>query len=217
MDNLRIGTFGPSGLLIEFADRMDSASLARCRGLLHCLDENLPEGLRDITPAYQSILLEFEEKAPTPDQIADLLKSAQPLAPEAMPCHEIPVVYDGPDMEALSQRHKLAVPEVIELHSAPVYDVFLVGFSPGFPYLGPLDPRLHTPRLDNPRPRVPVGSVAIGGGHTGIYSIPSAGGWWLIGRTETKLFSEEAARGPGSDSAFLIRQGDRVKFQPMQP
>ena len=217
MDNLRIGTFGPSGLLIEFADQISANSLARCRGLLRCLDEKPPEGLRDITPAYQSILLEFEGQAPAPGLLADLLKSARPLAPEAMPSHEIPVFYDGPDLEALAQRHNLAVPEVIELHSAPVYDVFLVGFSPGFPYLGPLDSRLHTPRLDHPRTRVPVGSVAIGGGHTGIYSIPSAGGWWLIGRTDTVLFSEEAARDGGSEKAFLIRQGDRVKFQPVQP
>ncbi len=217
MENLRIGTFGPSGLVIEFADRITADSLARCRGLLRCLEERPFDGLRDITPAYQSILLEFDGKAPAPGQIADLLRSAQPLAPEAMPCHEIPVVYDGPDLEALSQRHGLTASDVIELHSAPVYDVFLVGFSPGFPYLGPLHPRLHTPRLDTPRPRVPVGSVAIGGGHTGIYSIPSAGGWWLIGRTDTRLFSEEAARGSGEETAFLIRQGDRVKFLPIAP
>jgi biotin-dependent carboxylase-like uncharacterized protein len=102
------------------------------------------------------------------------------------------------------------------LHTAPVYRVFLIGFSPGFPYLGPLDSRLHAPRLESPRERVPAGSVAIGGEHTGIYSIASPGGWWLVGRTNTEVFSAAKARNGGTVDAFLLRQGDLVKFLPVE-
>ena len=216
MNDLKIDRLGPTGLLIEFAPRIDPASLALCRGLLQALQENPPSGLREVTAAYQTILLEFEA---TPDlaEVRGILTTARPLPVEAAALHEIPVVYDGPDLAALAARNKLSISEVIARHSDPTYDVYLVGFSPGFPYLGPLDEKLHAPRLATPRPRVPAGSVGIGGEHTGIYSIASPGGWWLIGRTDTVLFSEEAARGPGREEAFLLLQGDRVKFIPTAP
>jgi KipI family sensor histidine kinase inhibitor len=117
------------------------------------------------------------------------------------------------DLEEFARRKALSVCDVIELHASPLYSVFLIGFSPGFPYLGPLDSRLHAPRRDIPRAHVPAGSVAIGGEHTGIYSIASPGGWWLIGRTSTELFSALKARGSGSAEAFLLRQGDQVRFR----
>ena len=216
MNDLRITPFGSSGLLVEFAQSIDPSSLALCRGLLRALDEKPIEGLREVTSAYQTILLEFQDgHTPQVDQVKTILGAARPLPAEEIACHEIPVIYDGPDLAALAQRHKLSVSEIVTRHSDPAYDVYLVGFSPGFPYLGPLDEKLHVPRLATPRPRVPAGSVGIGGEHTGIYSIASPGGWWLIGRTDTVLFSEEAARGAGSEKAFLLRQGDRVKFIPI--
>lgn len=213
MNHLKLKPFGPSALLIEFAARIDPDSLALCRGLLRTLEERPPEGLREVTAAYQTLLLEFDH-APAPAAIETLLATARPLPASEARLHEIPVTYDGADLDALATRNGLSVSEIIERHAAPVYDVYLVGFAPGFPYLGPLDEKLHAPRLDSPRPRVSAGSVGIGGEHTGIYSIASPGGWWLIGRTETVLFSEEAARGAGHIDAFLLRQGDRVKFLP---
>ena len=89
----------------------------------------------------------------------------------------------------------------------PTYSVFLIGFSPGFPYLGPLDSRLHAPRLDTPRPRVPAGSVAIGGEHTGIYSVASPGGWWLIGRTDSEIFSVSKGAGCREQGGFPLSTG----------
>jgi KipI family sensor histidine kinase inhibitor len=212
---IRVIPFGPSGLFVEFAARMDPAALALGRGLLRALEEKPVEGLRDATLAYGTLLLEFAEGSPPPvAEVTEVLRSASPVPAGETRTHEIPVVYDGPDLEALARRNKLPVSEIIARHSAPVYDVCLIGFSPGFPYLGPLDEKLHAPRLEHPRPRVPAGSVGIGGEHTGIYSIASPGGWWLVGRTKVELFSEKAARGHGSEAAFLLRPGDRVQFVP---
>ncbi|HEY5704366.1 MAG TPA: 5-oxoprolinase subunit PxpB [Terrimicrobiaceae bacterium] len=216
MDDVQVSLFGPRALLIRFAEEVNRQSLARCRGLLRSLEENPLEGLDDVTPAYCSVLLEFRDSKRISAQLSkldELLKSAQALPPEEAPLHEISVCYDGPDIEELARRNRLSVSDVAELHALPIYNVFLIGFSPGFPYLGPLDPRLHVPRLDSPRSRVPVGSVAIGGEHTGIYSVASPGGWWLIGRTDRELFSLSKAREAGSREAFLLRQGDLVKFQ----
>jgi inhibitor of KinA len=216
MDGVRVSRFGPAALLVEFAETVDFESLARCRGLLSCLEENPLDGLREVTPAYCSLLLEFDAPNRASEQankLEGLLKSARAQPPNEAPLHEIPVCYDGPDIEEFARHNKLSVSDVIELHASPVYSVFLIGFSPGFPYLGPLDSRLHAPRLDTPRARVPAGSVAIGGEHTGIYSVTSPGGWWLIGRTATEIFSALKARGNGSAEAFLLRQGDQVRFR----
>jgi inhibitor of KinA len=218
MDDVAVSRFGPAALLVEFAQRVDLESLARCRGLLSSFQENRLEGLVDVTPAYCSLLLEFddpEHASNQSDRVDQLLRAARAQPLEEAPLFEIPVCYDGPDLEEFARRNTLSVSNVIELHVAPVYSVFLIGFSPGFPYLGPLDARLHAPRLDNPRPRVPAGSVAIGGEHTGIYSIASPGGWWLLGRTNAEIFSAEKACDGGSAEAFLLRQGDSVKFLPV--
>lgn len=208
MDSLSLSRFGSNGWLIRFADRIDENSLARCRGLLDAFEKNPLPGLRDVTPAYQEVLLEFE-RAVDEAPIRAVLDSARPLPVGEARLHEITVCYDGPDLEELAALKGLSVAEVVERHAAPVYNVYLIGFSPGFPYLGPLDAKIHAPRLASPRARVPAGSVAIGGGHTGIYSIGSPGGWRIIGRTEVELFTPGKGR-----EAFLLRQGDRVKFLP---
>jgi KipI family sensor histidine kinase inhibitor len=211
--------FGPSGVLVRFAEVLDGASLARCRGLVRWLDDHPPEGLVDCIPACDALLLEFSGPVPE-SQLGHLrraLGEAPPLPPEEAALHRVPVSYDGPDLAEFAERKGLSVDDVITLHSGVIYSVYVVGFSPGFPYLGPLDERLHLPRRSSPRLRVPAGSVGIGGEHTGIYSIASPGGWWLIGRTETPIFSADRARGAGEPSAFLLRPGDRVGFEPAAP
>jgi inhibitor of KinA len=111
---------------------------------------------------------------------------------------------------------QMTIAQICELHTAPVYKVYMIGFAPGFPYLGDLDPRLFTPRRPVPRTKVKPGTVAIGGEHTGIYPVESPGGWNIIGHTPVKIF--DVARGvpPGSDEdMFLLKPGDRVKFVAM--
>jgi KipI family sensor histidine kinase inhibitor len=217
--DLRLTRFGPSGVLVHFADRLDADSLARCRGLVRWIDEHPQDSLVDCVPACDAILLEFE--GPISEKrfrrLRTDLKTAVPLPAEEATLHEVAVFYDGPDLLEFAERKKLTVEEVIVRHSAETYSVYVIGFSPGFPYLGPLDGRLYMPRRASPRLRVPAGSVAIGGEHTGIYSISSPGGWWLIGRTENAIFSPGKAEGAGEPEAFLLRPGDRVRFTPIVP
>src|SRR5690606_16388914 len=177
-----------------------------------------PAGLIEATPGFTTILLEFEPNTrPDPRFLAVLLDGVARAArsnPAPGRTHELPVIYDGQDLEQVAERTGLSVPEVIALHSRATYRVYILGFAPGFAYLSGLDPRLHTPRLETPRPRVPAGSVAIGGQHTGIYPVPTAGGWLLIGRTEVPLL-DPARAAAGNEDAFLLRPGDAVRFVPV--
>jgi KipI family sensor histidine kinase inhibitor len=119
----------------------------------------------------------------------------------------IPVTYDGPDLAEVARRTGLTEAEVVTRHSGRVYDVYLVGFAPGWAYLGELDPSLVLPRRPAPRPRVPAGSVAIANAQTGVYPFAIPGGWHLIGRTDTVMFD------PTRPSPALLEVGDRVRFE----
>ena len=122
---------------------------------------------------------------------------------------EVPVRYGGaggPDLEAVAAYHKLSIDEVVRLHTSREYTVYMMGFTPGFPYMGTLDSKIATPRLKTPRTRVPAGSVGIAEAQTGIYPIESPGGWQILGHTSLKLFDPEAAQ------PFLLSPGDRVQF-----
>ncbi|PLV58236.1 5-oxoprolinase subunit PxpB [Erwinia sp. B116] len=126
---------------------------------------------------------------------------------------DIPVIYGGSggaDLQHVARHHGLNARQVVEMHAAAEYVVCFIGFQPGFPYLAGLDPRLHTPRRDTPRVRVPAGSVAIGGSQTGIYPLESPGGWQLIGHTATALFL------PDRQPPVLLRPGDRLRFVPQK-
>ncbi|MFI5038471.1 MAG: 5-oxoprolinase subunit PxpB, partial [Solirubrobacterales bacterium] len=149
----------------------------------------------------------------THDALAAAIKRlANKRPPMAEPgrLHRIPVVYDGPDIEAVAAVLGLSTTDIITLHTKPIYRVFLVGFVPGWGYLGPLPEELELPRRHVPRTRVPAGSVAIAGRQTGIYPLATPGGWHLIGRTSVRLFL------PDSEPPSLFRAGDRVKFFPAQ-
>ncbi|MGH7484135.1 MAG: 5-oxoprolinase subunit PxpB [bacterium] len=121
---------------------------------------------------------------------------------------EIPVVYDGPDLKSVAEQVGHSVADVIRIHSEPTYDVFLIGFSPGLPYLGPLPSELQLPRRAEPRSRVEAGSVAIGSNQTTIYTYPTPGGFHVLGRTPARLFH------PDATPPALLKAGDRVRFVP---
>lgn len=209
--------YGPHAALVRFADAVSDEAFAQACAIRAELERNPPEGLLEFVPACTTVLLEFNarEVPSLEDAMPDILERLQMASPVALPkapVKEIPVIYDGQDLERVARAHELTTEEVCRLHAEPVYKVCLLGFSPGFPYLADLDARLHTPRLATPRARVPAGSVAIGGQHTGIYTMDSPGGWNIIGHTSSKVF-DPARRSPDNDEAmFLLKHGDRVKF-----
>jgi len=212
--------YGSHAWCVRFAERADEAAFRRGRSLtaaLACSLESLgPSGLREIIPAPTTLLLDFHREAQPLDQatLQQLVEQAiaQPATSEPERCVEIPVHYGGPDLERVARQSGLSPEAVIERHHQGRYRVLCLGFAPGFPYLGGLDASLATPRLATPRPRVPAGSVAIGGDHTGIYSIPSPGGWNIIGQTSTALFDPHTA---DLEKMFGLRAGDRVRFVPV--
>lgn len=165
--------------------------------------------VRQAVAGYASVTVHYD-----PDQIGleamgaavKRLASRRHAMSEPGRLHRIPVTYDGPDLEAVASSLGLSTQAVATIHSRPIYRVFMVGFVPGWAYLGPLPEELELPRLHIPRTQVPAGSVAIAGRQTGIYPLPTPGGWHLIGRTSVKLFL------PDSDPPCLFRAGDRVKF-----
>jgi KipI family sensor histidine kinase inhibitor len=205
--------YGPKGLLFRFAETVGDEAFARGCAITAELERNPPAGMIEFVPAVTSVFVRFEEEEHATAAKSGLLRrfgQCASVTPPSRPVTEIPVTYDGVDLERVAELHQMTTREVAELHSSTLYKVYMLGFSPGFPYLGDLDGRLHTPRLPSPRTRVPAGAVAIGGEHTGIYSVEGPGGWNIIGHTNLKLFD------PSRDGAgmFLLQQGDRVRFVP---
>ena len=169
--------------------------------------------VRNVHPAYNSILIDFDLALVTMQQAAKHVHTlAASLAHEPQleaRRLEIPVCYEepfGPDLQDVAAHCKLTVDAVIALHTRASYQVCFIGFTPGFGYLRGLAPQLFTPRLPTPRTSVPAGSVAIGGEQTAIYPLSTPGGWRIIGRTPLQMFDAERAE------ASLLAPGDEVRF-----
>ena len=207
---------GDQGLLVEYGDEIDFEVNTKVRTMAIIMKQNTPKGLVEAIPTYRSLLLVYD---PSITNLAKLQKELQKLEerleeiqispPDTV---EIPVCYGGefgPDIEFVAETHDLSVKEVIQLHSEPEYLIYMVGFTPGFPFLGGLSEKLHTPRLETPRTFVPKGSVGIANNQTGIYPVSSPGGWQLIGRSPIKLFA------PERPNPFLYQAGDHIKFKPI--
>ena len=209
----RFAAAGESGLLIEL-----SADLSfEINQVIWLLDSQLKQtplpGVETWVPAYASLLVLFDPIELNITEVQnwvmkalDAIKSAPGNASKLV---EIEVSYggeNGPDLEAVANFHHISPLEVVRLHTAPLYHVGMIGFTPGFAYLLGLDSNLATPRLSTPRSLVPAGSVGIGGMQTGIYPFESPGGWQLIGRTGQVLFD------PNRSPSFLLSPGDEVRF-----
>jgi KipI family sensor histidine kinase inhibitor len=206
---LRIHPLGDTALLAELGTRLDTALNTRAIALATALKKR--RDVRQAVAGYASVTVHFDPDLITQEALGAAIKrlaAKRPPMPEPGRLHRIPVTYDGPDLEAVGSALNLSAERVVEIHSRPIYRVFLVGFVPGWAYLGPLPEELELPRRHVPRTLVPAGSVAVAGRQTGIYPLPTPGGWHLIGRTAVKLFL------PDSDPPCLFRAGDRVKFFP---
>jgi len=186
------------------------------RKLLHLLDAEPIAGVRNLHPAYYSLLVKFDALKWRHEKLEqELRKYLGRLDKVKLPAPrqvEIPVCYGGefgPDLEDVASAHGISLERVIELHSSAAYLVYFLGFTPGFAYLGELPQELVTPRLPSPRKRVSAGSVGIAGNQTGVYPFETPGGWRLLGRTPLAMFR------PDREGLSLLSIGDRVRFVPI--
>ncbi len=209
---------GDQGLLVEYGDVIDDAVNQKVRSVAAAIAKNPPDGVLETVPAYRSLLVIYDPLTTTARRLElffrrleDRIDRIDIPPPRTI---DIPVCYGGefgPDMDFVARSHNLTIDEVIRLHTGRTYNVCMIGFSPGFPFLGGLAPELATPRLKTPRARVPRGSVAIANNQTGIYPLESPGGWQLIGRTPLKLFD------PVAEPPLPYQTGDRIRFAAISP
>ncbi|HVP68370.1 MAG TPA: 5-oxoprolinase subunit PxpB [Anaeromyxobacteraceae bacterium] len=208
---------GEGGLVVELGDAIDPVVNARVHALARAISDRLASDVLEVVPTYRSLLVVFDplrvERGRLERRVAGLLSAAREGgAREASRTVRVPVAYGGaagPDLDFVAAHNGLTPAEVVEIHSSTSYLVFMLGFTPGFPYLGGMSGRIAAPRLDSPRTRIPAGSVGIAGAQTGIYPVESPGGWRLIGRTPLRLFD------PGAERPFLLAAGDHVRFVPV--
>lgn len=207
---------GDQGILLEFGDGIDRSVHLRVRAATMLIEKAQLKGVIEVIPTYRSLMIVYDSLAIPYSWLAEaLMDVCGTLAQAAVPPperKEIPVCYGqdfGADLAFVAASHRLEPEEVIRLHAQPEYLVYMIGFTPGFPFLGGLPEKLHTPRLKTPRTKVPAGSVGIANNQTGIYSIESPGGWQLIGRVPLKIFD------PARQTPFLIKAGDLIKFKPI--
>ncbi len=215
-DEPRLLLAGDSALVVEFGDEISQEVNHRVHALAEALEKNRLPGLIEAVPTYRSLLLHYDPLRLSCDEVvafvSDVLQECERKPSLQARVVEIPVVYGGefgPDIEFVAQHNGLSVQEVIALHSGAAYTVYMLGFTPGFAYLGGMPEAIAAPRLETPRTLVPAGSVGIAGQQTGVYPIATPGGWRLIGRTPLELFD------PRGDPPTLLRAGDEVRFVPV--
>jgi inhibitor of KinA len=203
-------------LLVYLGEEIGAAAHERVVRLLRLLQSEPIKWLRNIQPAYCSLLITFDsaavDHAEVQAGISELEKRAKKLPAATARLVEVPVCYGGefgPDLEDVAARRGLTAEKVVELHIARTYHAYFLGFAPGFAYLGDLAEEIATPRLETPRKEVAAGSVGIAGRQTAVYPLATPGGWRLIGRTPLKVFRKD--RQPMG----LIAIGDQVKFRPI--
>ncbi len=212
---------GERGLVVEMGNEISPQINARVRRLATSLSRDNLEGMIEVVPTYRSLLIYFDpltlERSDLVDSVERLIASETDLdiaeRKEVRVVH-VPVCYGGefgPDLSYVAEHNGLSVQEVIAIHSSRPYLVYMLGFTPGFPYLGGMSERIATPRLEKPRAKIPRGSVGIAGEQTGLYPVESPGGWRLIGRTPLNPFV------PNSATPFLFSAGHYLRFIPISP
>lgn len=216
-DTPRFYTAGDHSLVVEVGDSIDPETNDHVRSLMLAIEQMREASILDIVPSYRSLLIVYDPTLMNCGRLIELIRkaefdllSASVSKPRIL---TIPTLYGGqlgPDIDYVASHAGLTAEDVTELHSAVTYRVYMIGFSPGFPYLGGLPDKLATPRLRTPRIRIPAGAVGIAESQTGVYPSQSPGGWRLIGQTPIPLFQPD--RNPPS----LVVAGDFIKFSALE-
>ncbi len=223
--DLHIKPLGDSALVVQFGKDVSEETHEKVMNFIQAIESNPFKGFLEAVPTYNTVtvfynpLLVFHSYPKQHSVFETVYERVQNYATqhgeyvkEASNIVEIPVLYGGefgPDLDLIAHRNQLRTEEVIQIHSERDYLVYMIGFAPGFPYVGGMDERIEAPRKENPRKSIPAGSVGIAGKQTGIYPFESPGGWQIIGRTPAELFLPE--RNPPT----LIQPGDRLRFVPI--
>lgn len=213
MEQPEILRSGDCALVAEFGKEIDEHTNA----LVHALDRAVREkgifGVRECVPTFRSLTVLFDPMLISGDRLEKkLLRLCKTLSAETQTQKtvvEVPVLYNGEDLQDVADYAKLSVEEVVRLHAGRDYRIYMLGFLPGFVYLGGMDERIFCPRLTTPRTRIHAGAVGIGGEQTGIYPLPSPGGWRLIGTTPVRPY--DASRTP----PVLFSAGEYIRFVPI--
>lgn len=206
---------GDAAISVEFGDTIDPAVNARVMALDRALTAAALPGIVECVPTYRALMVHLDPLVTDHDALcARILDLAARPADHAAPARRwrVPVAYGGDhgiDLPAIATHAGLTPAQFVEAHAAPLYRVMMIGFLPGFAYLGGLPPALACPRRDTPRPRIPAASISIGGAQTAIGSVEGPSGWHLIGRTPARSFA------PGRDPVFLFGPGDEILFAPV--
>lgn len=216
MNTVKILSAGDSALVAQFGDTIDPAVNDQVHALAGKLkNENIP-GIREMIPTFRSLLIQYDPSVlnhmTLRKTILRLEKETVQSAHTGKRILEIPCCYGshfGPDLADMEKYTGLSREEIIERHSSVDYKVYMLGFLPGFVYLGGLDPKLEMPRLATPRVKIPQGAVGIGGSQTGVYPLESPGGWRLIGSTPVDFYD------PCREEPVLCRAGDSIRFVPI--
>ncbi|MDR1906019.1 MAG: 5-oxoprolinase subunit PxpB [Clostridiales bacterium] len=214
--NIRFFTAGDTALVMEFGNEINDALNANVKSVYDGLIQKPIDGVREAVPTFRSLLVYYRPEKISFEslqkKLADLSVNAVSSVNKSKRVIHIPVAYGGEygeDMARVSEHTGLSEKEIISIHSGKDYLIYMLGFLPGFPYLGGMDRRLITPRLKNPRTRIPEGSVGIGGEQTGIYPLASPGGWQLIGRTPVKPYDADRK------NPFIYNAGEYIRFFPI--
>lgn len=208
---MKILPFGDRALLINWEQRIDPAINSEVLAWAQAIRQANIRGVAYTIPAYCSLTVVFN---PLRIAYSALARKIRHLEVNSYSTEstgrtfEVTVRYDGADLPEVSKRTGLTKPEIIDLHSNRPYLVYMIGFLPGFPYLGPLPKALHCPRKSTPRQSVPAGAVGLAGAQTGIYPFKAPGGWQIIGQTQRPVFDA------GAEDPFLLHPGDTVIFKP---
>ncbi len=212
-NKIKLLTAGDSSILLQFGNTIDPAINRKIAATVQLMREQHINGVTDVIPAFCSLLINYDPRVISYEQIKRRMEALVKIDVTAGDTRkrvfEIPVCYGGeygPDIQNIADHAGLSVEEVIQIHTSRDYLIYMLGFLPGFTYLGGLDERIHTPRLANPRIRIPAGSVGIGGSQTGIYPMDSPGGWQLMGMTPVKTYD------PDREVPILVEAGDYIRF-----
>ena len=214
----RFATLGDRALVVHLGDQIDTSTFRAVRSLSRQLEAIPPAGMMEFVPAFTTVAVYYDplrtSEAELKSHLNDLVATADATVAPPPRAVEIPVCYGGEfgiDLDFVAKHANLTPQQVIETHAAADYLVHMIGFAPGFPYLGGMSSEIAAPRRSSPRLKIPAGSVGIAGDQTGIYPLETPGGWQLIGRTPLALFR------PEQDPPTLLQAGDIVRFRPITP